>query len=86
MVLEAQPPVMQGLTAEPTGPLARAARDAVLGLVAAKLLNEHLSAMQWLAYGVAQAAAVALWAGSSAGCSGKRVGFTRLPPVLGLSA
>jgi hypothetical protein len=84
MVLKAQPPVMQGLTAEPTGPLARFARDAVLGLVAAKLLNEHLSAMQWLAYGVAQAAAVALWAGnSSPGANGKRVGFTRLPPVLG---
>jgi hypothetical protein len=84
MVLKAQPPVMQGLTAEPTGPLARVARDAVLGLVAAKLLNEHLSALQWLAYGVAQAATVALWAGSSgAGGSSKRVGFTRLPPVLG---
>lgn len=84
MVLKVQPPVMQGLTAEPTGPLARVARDAVLGLVAAKLLNEHLSAYQWLAYGVAQAAAMALWAGTcSSGSNGKRAGLTRLPPVLG---
>jgi hypothetical protein len=52
--------------------------------VAAKLLNEHLTAFQWLAYGVAQAAAMALWAGhGSSGGSGKLVGFTRLPPVLG---
>jgi hypothetical protein len=73
--------VMHQPTAVPTGSLAHVVRDALLRLVAAKLLSEHLRALQWLAYRVAQAAAVAQWAGcGSSGGSGKRVEFTRLAP------
>lgn len=87
MVLKAQPSVLQGLVMEPSGPLLRVLRDGLLGLAAAKLLNEHLTSLQWLAYTVAQFAAMALWASSSPTCGGilssRRLGFTKLPPVLG---
>lgn len=82
MVLKAQAAVLQGLTLEPSGPLVRTGRDALLGLVAAKLLNEQLDAWQWLLYAVAQLASMALWAGSSAG-NNKKLGFTKLLPILG---
>jgi hypothetical protein len=86
MLLKAQAPVLQGLTLEPTGPLARTGRDALLVFAAAKLLNERADAWQWLLYAVAQLASMALWAGvssSSGGSSSKKLGFTKLLPILG---
>jgi hypothetical protein len=82
MVLKVQAPVLQGLTLEPAGPLMRTVRDALLGLVAAKLLNEHLATWQWLLYALAQMASIALWASSSAGHD-KKLGFHKLMPILG---
>lgn len=84
MLLKAQAPVLQGLTLEPAGPLARTGRDALLAFAAAKLLNERAHAWQWLLYAVAQLASMALWAGvSSGGSSSKKLGFTKLLPILG---
>lgn len=81
MLLKAQAPVLQGLTLEPAGPLAGTGRDALLAFAAAKLLNERADAWQWLLYAVAQLASMALWAGVSS--SSKKLGFTKLLPILG---
>lgn len=95
LLLKVQQPVMHGLVQDPAGPFVRSLRDGLLGLVAAKLLNEHMGGWQWAAYGVAQAAGVALWwqrgvcgsrGASINGCGSGRqsgLGFSKLQPVLG---
>lgn len=84
MLLKAQAPVLQGLTLEPAGPLARTGRDTLLAFAAAKLLNERADAWQWLLYAVAQLASIALWAGVGSGSSSsKKLRFTKLLPILG---